>query len=57
MEQLKKWIEENMVRVSYGDYEGLNDLDLAGLESLKAFVETARVMALAEQLKEMDKAV
>ena len=51
MEQLKKWIEENMVRVSYGNYEGLNDLDLVGLESLKAFVETARVIALAEQLK------
>ena len=39
MTKLSEWVEANMVRVSWGNYEGINDLSLYKLYALRDLVE------------------
>lgn len=42
MEQLKRWIDKNMVLVHFGDYMGLKDLSAEQLKELSKYVEEAK---------------
>lgn len=50
MEELKKWIEENMVMQSCGYYEGIRDINLAQAVALLAYAENVRIIKMAEML-------
>lgn len=48
-EQLKEWIGEHAVQVSWGEFSGVNDLELAQLGALQALVQAA----IAEKIRDI----